>query len=551
MNLVQINEHLKESPLQALMSYANGQNPMVPAYMATGELKRREVMAQKQTQSQQAAQGQQPTVKEQVEQRAGLMALQAQQQKQAQQQLTERAQAQPMPIPPQTPQPEIQPEEESEFSYGGIARLPVNYDFASGGIIAFKEGDKVPAPEESVEEKKRRIMRLLTQGLPSTQGTAPPENKPLVASKEDVPAGLPSLMGPPEPPKPAPRPGEAEIPGLYDTKAQEIVNARLTPRTLESIAEDQAKAERLAGVEGKYGEAQMKRYGEEDAQYQQMLKDREFNRMLAVLSGMGRGGLGGAAPAYLQTQAAEQSADIAQKRRMNELYGNVEAKQREEAMGKSKGALATYEAGVAQAGELAGKMASTQMASQTEFAREAISNKNSLDRLEIERQSRLEEAKTRYANDQELRKIENDYAVKRDEVNRKAATDLEKYRRTAPTDEQRNIDSYLASWKKDPANKNKSLTEGFAQYWMDRSGGPGSGDKPYITGQNQLLQSYQEELKTLEYQPETNPEKQRVRAAIKKAQKDLEAAIGRRIPTGSTGGNGQLPPGFVPDKPGK
>jgi hypothetical protein len=336
MNLVQINEHLKESPLQALMSYANGQNPMVPAYMATGELKRREIMAQKQTQSQQAAQGQQPTVKEQVEQKAGLMALQAQQQKQAQQQLMERAQAQPMPVPPQTPQPEIQPEEESAFSYGGIARLPVNYDFASGGIIAFKEGDKVPAPEESVEEKKRRVMRLLTQGLPSTQGTAPPENKPLVASKEDAPAGLPSLMGPPEPPKPALRPGEAEIPGLYDTKARDIANARLTPRTLESIAEAQAKAERLAGVEGKYGEAQMKRYGEEDAQYQQMLKDREFNRMLAVLSGMSRGGLGGAAPAYLQTQAAEQSADIAQKRRMNELYGNVEAEQRKEALAKSK-----------------------------------------------------------------------------------------------------------------------------------------------------------------------------------------------------------------------
>jgi hypothetical protein len=403
MNLVQINEHLKESPLQALMSYANGQNPMVPAYMATGELKRREIMAQKQTQSQQAAQGQQPTVKEQVEQRAGLMALQAQQQKQAQQQLMERAQAQPMPVPPQTPQPEIQPEEESEFSYGGIAELPVNYDFASGGIIAFKEGDKVPAAEETEEEKKRRVMRLLTQGLPSTQGIAPPENKPLVVSKEDAPAGLPSLMKSSEPP--ALRPGEAEIPGLYDTKARDIANARLTPRTLESIAEDQAKAERLAGVEGKYGEAQMKRYGEEDAQYQQMLKDREFNRMLAVLSGMGRGGLGGAAPAYLQTQAAEQSADIAQKRRMNELYGNVEAEQRKEALAKAKGISTPYEAGVTQAGEIAGKLTTQQMASQTEFVSKAIENKNALDRLELQYKRDLEAAKTRYAKTKSYAKL--------------------------------------------------------------------------------------------------------------------------------------------------
>jgi hypothetical protein len=118
-----------------------------------------------------------------VEQKAGLMALQAQQQKQAQQQLMERAQAQPMPVPPQTPQPEIQPEEESAFSYGGIARLPVNYDFASGGIIAFKEGDKVPAPEESVEEKKRRVMRLLTQGLPSVQNFAPRKDEPCSSGK--------------------------------------------------------------------------------------------------------------------------------------------------------------------------------------------------------------------------------------------------------------------------------------------------------------------------------------------------------------------------------
>lgn len=465
MNLVQINEHLKEAPLRALMAYANGQNPMVPAYMATGELKRREIMTQKQAQSQQAAQGQQPTVKEQVEQQAGLLALQAQQQKQAQQQLMQQAQTQPMPVPPQTPQPEEQPQEESEFAYGGIAQLPVSYDFASGGIIAFKEGDKVPVVQETEEEKMRRIQKLLTQGLPSTQGIAPPENKPLVATKEDVPAGLPTLMGPPEPPKAAPRPGEAEIPGLYDTQELDIVKQRLTPRTLQEIAKSQAEAEKLAGVEGKYGEAQMKRYGEEEAQYKEMLKDRDFNRMLAVLSGMGQGGLRGAAPAYLQTQAAEQAADIAQKRRMNELYGNVEAKQREEALAKAKGITTPYEAGYTQAGELAGKMASSKMASQTEFAKEAISNKNALDRLDIQYKRDLEAARTRFANEKELREIENDYALKRDEINRKAQVDLENYRRTAPTDEQKNINAFIARWKKDPKNKNKSEIDAYGDYF--------------------------------------------------------------------------------------
>ena len=77
MNLVQINEYLKNTSLQKLIDYQNGTNPEVPAYMATGELKRREIMNEKQKAIQSAAQGQMPTVKDQVEQKAGLMALQA------------------------------------------------------------------------------------------------------------------------------------------------------------------------------------------------------------------------------------------------------------------------------------------------------------------------------------------------------------------------------------------------------------------------------------------------------------------------------------------
>ena len=41
MNLVQIQERLKDMPLQAVMQYANGMNPEVPPYLALGELNRR------------------------------------------------------------------------------------------------------------------------------------------------------------------------------------------------------------------------------------------------------------------------------------------------------------------------------------------------------------------------------------------------------------------------------------------------------------------------------------------------------------------------------
>jgi hypothetical protein len=316
---------------------------------------------------------------------------------------------------------------------------------------------------------------------------------------------------------------------LYDTKAQDIVNARLTPRTLESIAEDQAKAEKLAGVEGKYGEAQMKRFGEEDAQYKQMLKDREFNRMLAVLSGMGRGGLGGAAPAYLQTQSAEQSADIAQKRRMNELYGNVEAEQRKEALAKSKGISTPYEAGVLQAGELAGKMASSQMASQTEFAKEAINNKNALDRLELQYKRDLEAAKTRYANDQELRKIENDYAVKRDEVNRKAAVDLEKFRQNAPSEEQKNINAFIARWKKDPRNKNKPEVDAVGDYFGYRLNTETKNENIQLQSLKARQTSYKDQLENLATPKEKRAE---IQQKLDQVNKELE---GLGQPSNTTG----------------
>lgn len=530
MNLVQINEHLKEVPLQALMSYANGANPMVPPYMATGELKRREVMQQKQQQSQQAQQGL-PTVKDQVEQQAGLMALQAQQQKQAQQQMMQQAQSQPMPVPPEIPQPSEQEEEQPAYAYGGIAKLPVRsdmYEFNSGGIIAFDgtKGSQVPVVEETEEEKKRRIQRLLTQGLPSTQGVAPPPSEAIAASKEE-PAGLPTLMGSSEPPKPAPRPGEAEIPGLYDTQALDIVKQRLTPRTLKEIAQSQAEAEKLAGVEGKYGENQIKRFGEEEAQYKQMLQDRNFNRMLAVLGGIAQGGLGGAGPAYLQTQAAEQAADIAQKRRMNELYGNVEAKQRDEAIAKAKGITTPYEAGYTQAGDLAGKMASSIMSSQTEFAKEAINNKNALDRLDIQYKRDLEAARLRVASEKELREIENNYALKRDEINKKAQFDLEKYRRTSPTDEQRNFESYLARWKKVPANKNKSEVDAFAQFWMDRQGGQFKEGRQDLIGLHNLQVNYAKQLEDLTLPKEKRAEIQRKLDAV-------NAEIEARVRAGNT-----------------
>lgn len=135
MNLVQINERLKDLPLQAVQQYANGMNPEVPPYLALSELQRRQ--AQQQQMSNAQGQGPMPSVKEQIEQKAGLLALQ---QAQMQQQQSQMMQPRPGPVPAGIPQAEPQPQ---AMAGGGIARIPVRddlYQFAGGGIIAFQSG---------------------------------------------------------------------------------------------------------------------------------------------------------------------------------------------------------------------------------------------------------------------------------------------------------------------------------------------------------------------------------------------------------------------------
>lgn len=138
MNLVQINERLKDLPMQVVQQYANGMNPEVPPYLALGELQRREIAQKQMANAQGAAQGPQPSVKEQVEQKAGLMAAQALQQQQLMQQMAQPRG--PMPAPAGIPQPEAQPE---AMARGGLAGIPVRrdmFEYAGGGIIAFQAG---------------------------------------------------------------------------------------------------------------------------------------------------------------------------------------------------------------------------------------------------------------------------------------------------------------------------------------------------------------------------------------------------------------------------
>lgn len=157
MNLVQINERLKDLPMQVVQQYANGMNPEVPPYLALGELQRREIAQKQMATAQGGMQGPQPSIKEQVEQKAGLLALQQMQQQQVAQQMQQPRG--PMPAPAGVPQPEPQPE---AMARGGLAAIPVRrdmFEYAGGGIIAFQSGgdvaEKYRKEAEEMGEGKR------------------------------------------------------------------------------------------------------------------------------------------------------------------------------------------------------------------------------------------------------------------------------------------------------------------------------------------------------------------------------------------------------------
>lgn len=147
MNLLEIQDQLKSLPsdprtMQALMSYANGANPAVPPYLALGELNRRKQLMEK-AQMAQAGQPPQGTVKDQVEQQAGIMALQQGQQQQAMQNAVRMGATGGMGVPAGIPQPAAQP---VQAAGGGLMSLLMERAKAkrmnSGGIISFSEGTK-------------------------------------------------------------------------------------------------------------------------------------------------------------------------------------------------------------------------------------------------------------------------------------------------------------------------------------------------------------------------------------------------------------------------
>ena len=162
LNLIKLQDDLKMMPNAQIIAYANGGNPMIPPFLALGELNRRKKL-QDAFQAEQAKEmAGAPSVKEQIEQsvapQAGIAGLQPQgMPQQAPQGMPQQAPQQPMMQAPMAPQAPVAQMAGGGFigDYGtdfeGIASLPVpdnmysEDNFAGGGIVAFdgREGSFV------------------------------------------------------------------------------------------------------------------------------------------------------------------------------------------------------------------------------------------------------------------------------------------------------------------------------------------------------------------------------------------------------------------------
>jgi hypothetical protein len=143
MNLIELQDHLKDVPLQKVMDYANGADPQCPAYLALGEMQRRKRMEEAYNKGAPP----QETVKDEIESS-----------------FKQPEQSGPQGMAPAAPgqaeaPPQAAPEEPQgvppmpQMASGGIVSLPVSFNFADGGIVSFNKGSEDKPIKEDKEEK--------------------------------------------------------------------------------------------------------------------------------------------------------------------------------------------------------------------------------------------------------------------------------------------------------------------------------------------------------------------------------------------------------------
>jgi len=371
MNLVKAQEYAASLPLAELKKYADGLNPsMIPPWLATGEMEAKTKRMEMANNLAAAAQGQKPSIKEQVEKKAGLMALQ--QAQMAQQQGAAAAPQPGGPVPEGTPEPEQQPQQQA-----GLDQLPSNIQMAGGGIVAFSgtKGSKVEGEDEEdlpmwallqrrakrkaaadLEAERDRNMaiaraegqnlrptmendpRMLRAPVDETVSNAPPAApKPPINDIAQL-AAAQNKPRPQAPAAPAPAPAASAAPAAPAAPAPESMEAMLRDsfknkppeRKIDDLVAEQKAIDKALGLDVPAGKDKLERIAALKDQYQATQKS-PLQELIAMLGQAGQyKGLSGMAPAYTSMAEKKREADLKHAKDINELMGGVEDTQRSE-----------------------------------------------------------------------------------------------------------------------------------------------------------------------------------------------------------------------------
>jgi hypothetical protein len=389
MNLIKAQALANDLPIPELQKYANGFDPrIIPPWIATGTLQSKTDAKKRIDNMMGGTQGETPSVKEQIEQKAGLMAAQAMQQQQAQQQMAQRPQ--PGPAPANIPQPEAQPEE-AMMARGGLAKVPMQFSFKPGGIVGYATGGDtmgMGGPEEQelasrasemasnernrakiIEELERKVefltraeapqaaaVRAQLEAFKSSGATSLPQKAqaPMATSQGPadriVPRRSPEQNARPAPPPQAPPRARQAMPqqaapqaaptGLpaaaqrspYFAQAESSVNAPIKAPTPQDII-----AEQTALSPAVMQEAAMQKRNEErraradqERQSYEASKPSGLDDLIRVFGQAGQyKGMTGLAPAYTANQQEKRAAEAAMLKRQNEMLNAADTQEYE------------------------------------------------------------------------------------------------------------------------------------------------------------------------------------------------------------------------------
>jgi hypothetical protein len=372
MNLYKIQEELKFKSIPELQHFANGMDPKVPAWMASSVLKAKVDERERFANMQGAAKGQMPSVKEQLEQKAGLMQQQASQ--------APMGLAQPMAQPPQGP---VQMPggltsgtagSGMQFAEGGI----VGFSGTTGSSVGRSEGsnllpdktgyegmgllEAIQAMGGDVGEFLKRKGRDAAQYIRDTEKASlqGPTTTRLIPTENTDPQSVPDNLAstgqqgivsgqtgpaaprtPPTGPRPPAAPAAAPAGGLGSSSVAAMLQKQLGKEPVQPTTEDAIAAikgiQKGFGVDQPAGTEERAMIEQMNRRYSQGQENRGMRDLRGVMSAFGRG-YGAAGSEANRAEEAATAADMAQQQRVYEMINGINKANRAEGVGSAKSA---------------------------------------------------------------------------------------------------------------------------------------------------------------------------------------------------------------------